>query len=917
MKSPTKSSVKSCLIIGIIGCGTQAAFGASLSLPDSIIPRKEPDGGVKVNPTTVNIGLGSTGGGGGGNPVTQPPPSGGGSDRVGRYTGAGGGNTGRRENGTSRDDSGRMGGGGRNTSTGGGRNPASPAPAPLPDGSLPTPIVQPAGGVIISTNVNVQWLTDYYFRGWNIFKRVSPLETNSAAATLTADGSFTRLLTTDPSEGLRVGVGYVESEEPLLSNGAAAALPPNNRVRFDNERFRIPPGQRYREWDFFANYTYPLIPSKLYATVGLGYYVFEDPLFWATENGAVDNSTEFQASLTYTGLIDPTNPGRPYVVPSVTYTRNFSGFVGNFWEAKLRGNFKLFDPNSATEHEGGELSFSPTVGISYDDNYNLDGKGWNSVEFGANFHYRFSPNTYIEVSANYVHDLGSTVKDQDTGRVFSRADDGFWASISLGFDLDPLRSNGGWLGTSGGDSKGPQVVAAPIPTKWSLSGGAAYRTINADFRSADISSYDALSLVPRHQGAGDLGFAGNGRAAHYRDGSVNATQFAQGTSRFHRGSGSEVLGSRDAVSGLGSRQVVFHSDRYAYHDSSQEFSLDSHDDDGGLSPYIKLMYDFGRVGPGRLGLGAQYSFFRTSLDSGLGLVALNSGYENVSNYSFIYDVDEINSVDNDLPAPESGNNYVIVDGSAYNSTYGLGGNDPPNPQRTEEHIQYEQSRVASFLHSKMDMSVHELAFPVEYKFDLTDRLHVGLSLAPTISLFEYELKSNLWHQSLPNHDDDRILSSNLGFKTRTVLRTSTDNDGSSSGGSGEDENNDGLDDDGTASGFGGENKGTSNGTRIGSRISAPTRPQTASSGKLYDPFAPRLPGRNVGRRHAEKSGQEWAFGLAAQATLSVDLDAQDRWFAEFFARYHWVKDFTVSNGLTEVTVDPSSFYFGLGLGVRF
>lgn len=51
--------------------------------------------------------------------------------------------------------------------------------------------------------------------------------------------------------------------------------------------------------------------------------------------------------------------------------------------------------------------------------------------------------------------------------------------------------------------------------------------------------------------------------------------------------------------------------------------------------------------------------------------------------------------------------------------------------------------------------------------------------------------------------------------------------------------------------------------------------------------------------------------------MTVDLDAQDRWFAEFFARYQWVQDFEVSNDFNSARIDASSWALGLGLGVRF
>ena len=81
--------------------------------------------------------------------------------------------------------------------------------------------------------------------------------------------------------------------------------------------------------------------------------------------------------------------------------------------------------------------------------------------------------------------------------------------------------------------------------------------------------------------------------------------------------------------------------------------------------------------------------------------------------------------------------------------------------------------------------------------------------------------------------------------------------------------------------------------------------------------APRLTGTSLGRELRRDRDQNLTWGLTGQATITFDIDAQDRWFVEAWGRYQWLDDLSASNEFGSVEIDPSNFSVGMGLGYRF
>ena len=223
------------------------------------------------------------------------------------------------------------------------------------------------------------------------------------------------------------------------------------------------------------------------------------------------------------------------------------------------------------------------------------------------------------------------------------------------------------------------------------------------------------------------------------------------------------------------------------------------------------------------------------------------------------------------------------------------------PTKLETTTDAELVRIAFFGSNNLRVTANEFEVPFEVKFDLNDRFHLVVSGGPTLTLFNSNFETSVYAQELTNVNfQSRVLKNQTSY---SVLPHDGDGTGTQ----------------GTNTGSGGVLKGSSGSNTLGGggRTAGRSSGTTGGGGKAATVSAPRLPGRNVATWRSANKEQNWQWGAFAQLGLTVDLDSQDKWFAEFFGRYQWVDDFTVSNDLNSATIDPSSWAVGLGLGRRF
>ena len=581
------------------------------------------------------------------------------------------------------------------------------------------------------------WNSDYFFRGQNVFERVSPDSTKMGLTTFAMDWVWNDA----PGPGkITVAAAYQQSLDPLLPNGAAAVVPANNFNRFDNEQFGTTQKERYQELNFALGYTLDLMPRNpgvLGLNVGLNHYRFLDGRFWQQGAGRpeINDTTETEVKLFY--LPRWGGDGDPLFKSTFGWWHDFAGFEGDFLELGLEKAFPLTWLNHSRTR--GMLGVSPFANLGYAFDYNASGSGWNHLETGVRLPFQLGQNLFLNIKAAYNWNLDGPGPD-------ARADEGFAASVGfitqLGGPLPVVAAD-----FSGESPKGPSL-RPPSDYRWSISGGAGWREWDVSFNHRPVEYYDVSRLYKSQTGGGDLRFV-YGRDARYLTGAVLGSQ--KNTVGAAPVEGGERLGSRD-LSGevaVGNRQVRFESKRYEQTRDDRHANADGTGDDHVISPYVKLSRELGRQGNMVFDWALIYAFTDGQFDSGTRLSSVNSAFEASRNYGFIYTFDEVNST--------SGN--VVVNPDQYEAEYkfeeGLPGQagspgfkNNIGPQSTEDSFITEKVRVASFTKSSLILQMHELALPVGFTADLGTRWHVGLSVGPTLNLVNTRFDTDIYYQDL-------------------------------------------------------------------------------------------------------------------------------------------------------------------------
>ncbi len=873
--------------------GSATAVGTGITIPSSATAvRPSNIGAITLAGNSTAAGVSQVGGG---SVQTQSSPqnvqSGNATSQQTAATTSTGGSSGESGGATSGGSGRPSSGGNRRSSGGSSASPSSTSGVSAKSSfdsknPLPEIVVEPES--FWKLNANVGWQSEYYFRGLNVLDRISPTESDDGVVSGKIDFGY---VFRDGSE-IDFGIGYVESVDQLLPRGAAKNLPPNPGATRFNEDFFVPSLERYTETNLLSSYKRTLIPDQLNAQIGVNYYKFSDGRFWEPEGkgGPVPDTTEIMAGLSYVGMAQ-------YVIPTFTYVKDVDAFDGSFFS--LRTDFPSF---TLLQNAGfGGVTLSPFAAVSYDYGYNAPGDGWNNVDLGVNASIPIgNSGVALNLTGNYVFDLSDGV----------RSDEGFWGGVSISAYLDSRSFANDHLAM---DPKSVVFAAPENDQKWRLSVGAGLKGVSADFGSAHVDPYDALSLIHKKKGAGDLGFA-NGRDAHYKDGSVFGappTRYDDGTADFRITSNDQILGKQnfDANGELigGDRQLVFSSDRYSYDSTERTLNTGSSDHDDVIYPYVRLMRELDLPPlanlPFAIEAGFEYSFSRSEFDTGTRLAAVSSAYETAEMYNFIYDVDELFTLDAfsgpiDTNAARDFIADVIVDPATFAAFYGEGFSGS-SPQRADSATRTEIAKVALFAHSDLQVDSHEFAIPIGIRLDLNERVHVGLEVAPTLTLFDSNLNTTIYAQQLDNLSGGRVIRNNTSFQRRTTTL------------SGEE----------FQQGTMGQNAGSASGA---AGAVAPMAAQQVAGGQALSGgraggriLAPVLPGRTIDTYQVSHDQQDWQWGVATQASILIDLDSEDTWFLEMWARYNWVDDFSVSNGLVSATVDPSSFSGGIGLGYRF
>ncbi len=758
------------------------------------------------------------------------------------------------------------------------------------------------------------WYNRFYFRGLDVGKQVSPDNVNGGV-------SSTRLTIRHSRErdAFAFGVGYVQMLSRQLTRGDALALPPNaaSTAQNDNENFRIPSKERYNELDFYASYSNDVLPGLLRASVGANHYRFSDPGFWEDSGGPNRASTEVFARADFLAI--------PYVTPSVSWYKDVHGFIGDYAEFRLDGGV-----NDLFRIGGKSVGVLPYVAVSHDWDYNGGDSGWNSLEYGVNVPVALNEFLTLNLTANYVQAMDDTV---GRGASVDRVNEGFWGGVSLSAVWGNYSTIDESYYTEGKGGKAIEFHRDPPP--WEFSTGAGWRSIGVDINNKPIAPYDVSGMFSRRRGGGALGLAqAGGPRVNYLNGYVGDNSYFlggvnAGVTNFKIDGSDQVLG--DTSSG---RVILFNSERYNYSTSSQSNSTSASGTDEVIYPYVSASRELYRNGDFSIRGGLLYSYTRSQMDSGYQLSSLATAYESNDSYVFAYNLTDPLAgsgavpvgVDTDTVFNANTNDvfFVVLDGDLHSAAHGQAfpgltsaslNSLNADPKSAETNTLTELVKVAGFVRSDLDITAHDLAVPFTFRYDVGDRLHFDVGIAPTLTLANSEITTEVQYRELSNRrvrvsGDTSLTPNGGGFLQDPAIQggrpfTLPNNNS------------------GAGIGAGGVFAGPINAggnivtTAQPVQLAATQAATSGTAGKAGSVDSPTLPGRLLRRDIYRKSDNHALFGLSADAHMILDLNAEKTWFLDVWGKYHWIDEFSVSNGIGTANIDMSSWETGLALGFRF
>lgn len=753
-----------------------------------------------------------------------------------------------------------------------------------------TPVLATTAVSPLNVEFGMAWYNKYYFRGVRILDVISSEKTRHGVVNADIVVGYAR-----EHDAFTVGVNYFQALARQEPKGAEFQVPPNSFNR-SGKTFDLPSRDRYEEYNLNLAYTHDL-PHDFRGTVEYNRYVFSNGGFYqAGGSGPIRYANETVLKLDYLGVKNLT--------PSLSWAHDFDGFRGDFFEARVDGKYALPDLG------GVAVEFKPYMSLSYDMSYNGSNNGWNSFEFGATVPFHLNSFLTLNLTANYVKELSRSGNDP-------RATDGFWGGASFTIDwggpVQPV--------AAASDKK---VVLAPQadPGLWEVSLGASYRMFQYDFDHRSLRGFDlARVFTPPVTFPGAVRFAGdNNVPVFYGTGRIlgqSATPQQAAAGFGPAASGVRQALIRDAsfqyVGTFGRNAYVnFSTDTTTFKNTTQTRSGHRQDEDSNVSPYLNVDRELWRSGGLSVRAGLAYDFAESSSDSGYHLDRLDTITQITSRSGFDYAIDNFGYLAGTSPQPSTAP-LVVVNAAKYADSLLAAGFITPataaylrtqTPGRDLAIIKQDVAAVGSFVRSSFDLDIHELSLPISIRQDLGHRLHVELTVAPTLTVADAELSTDVQQRSLTGIE--------LGNpRTTTPIKFTPPSGviggppaGGFPGGAG-------------FNFFSGFVKKPVNAPFA----SAPPVPALAASpsggGKAATPARPDLPGRLVGHSQESHSGLNALFGVSTTTKVIFDLNQEGTFYAELWGRYHYIENLHLGNSFGNGDIDLSGFQAGIGLGYRF
>ncbi len=713
------------------------------------------------------------------------------------------------------------------------------------------------------------WYDKYYFRGVDVLKSISPTHVHDGVVDARLNASYS-----GPGYGFSIGLGYIQALQKQIPNLDASLVPPNSKV-LDNEKFSVPPEERYGEYDLYLAYTKTLIANQLEGTIGYNHYQFSNDGFWTKSAGkGINFADESTVRLDYIGL--------PWVRPSIMWAHDYDAFDGDYVELRLNGGFELYKQGTFS------IRAEPYAAISYDFNYNGNNDGWNATEVGLDLPIHLNEFFTITPTVNYTKAMDPTV-NTTTGKSTARADDGFWWGVTVDASWGVQASKPPPATNDEGKQIENLTAVGEDPLPWEISAEGVWEQFTYEFTGRSLPAFDVDPLYALPGKETSPGFNPATGGGIFLNGAVGAENggppgTGNGYSSFIKRSSDQIVGDR----------IYFATDRsFSASTIGGSTQVNADATDNIVSPDITLDRSVWQNGNLSFRAGFSYAYASSEGDSGQQLARIDSIDQTTSEKGTVYYL-------NNFLSPSYPSGLAVISNPADYINYvqttspsGIALSNIPGPTNVYSSFKDEVVKVATFEQTSVSQDANTIGVPLSIRYDLAPRLHLQLTVKPEITFLDSTMSTNLQARSLSDLNTsagETAAALNAAGKPANILQQKGP-------------------------------FGVGNTTVPGPPVTVTTTTTAVAAGgggkAGNNEFTPRQPGFLISQQTYTNSELDLLFGVESDLALLYDLDSEGRYFVQVSGGYHWASDLSLGGKAANANLKLSSLDVGLGFGIRF
>ncbi len=324
---------------------------------------------------------------------------------------------------------------------------------------------------------------------------------------------------------------------------------------------------------------------------------------------------------------------------------------------------------------------------------------------------------------------------------------------------------------------------------WTLSAGAMWRNVQADFRAAPPQGVaNWRELVTQRRGGGDIGLYDGTATVTYQDGSVYAGPWIPGVASMSAQNDDQVVERPIPFAifdpGTGYGRVTFHSSRYAYSSELDQYAFAEEADDDVIQPFVSASHPlWQRNGKGTLNVLGRYGFAEADLTSPWARTASQRIIETENAYYAEYDISMENGSGKIPAAP-----FATAVGIGPVVLWDIGmlplwAQDAIAPEAYSRSFRRTAETFTAMSRSELDVQLHEVLLALNWECPVARRMWVGVTGGLTVNLVDWSMihrtewtdsSGNSVLSELAQGDDDEVV---LGATGEASLRCDLDAEG--------------------------------------------------------------------------------------------------------------------------------------------